>query len=81
MKARFTYDPRKRPSATDRAACAVGQSHRGSRVETHAAAAMRQPYNPDNRELSNNPTAKAYPSKPFPEMQPWHASAVYECRL
>ena len=39
MKGRFTYEM---PSPT--ATTLVGLSYRGSRVETHAAAAMRQPY-------------------------------------
>ena len=32
MNVRITYDPPKRQTATDSAACAVGLSHRGSRV-------------------------------------------------
>ena len=39
MKGRFTYEM---PSPT--ATALVGLSHRGSRLECHAAAAMRQPY-------------------------------------
>ena len=39
MKGRFTYEM---PSPT--AIPLVGLSHRGSRLECHAAAAMRQPY-------------------------------------
>ena len=44
MNASITYDPPKCQTATDSADCAVGLSHRGSRVTSHAATAMRQPY-------------------------------------
>ena len=44
MKGRYTYEMPNRQTATDSAVCTVGLSYHGSRVTSHAAAAMRQPY-------------------------------------